>query len=242
MRCLAASLYWCGLRPPPDTWGPWCSTHFWYVSCSRARTVEAAREMAPKAQERGALRGAATAAAAGSRTRTGGSALNAAACAEPAAGACAPPARIGPVRELAADLGPARRSGGSGSVGGGGRAASESEGGGGAEEGLQAAKSTSDEELARRLHQQLNGPASPTALTRQRKRKQPVFYTPEVCTEPGSDSVAALHCLIVTLVVSLWCAVHEPCLGTRPSSDRLLSAFLQFPCAVARSACCQVLH
>lgn len=148
--------------------------------------------MAPRAQERGALRGAAVAAAAGSRTRTVGSTLNAAACAEPAAGASAPFARNGPAREPAAELRPARRSGGSGSVGGGGRALSESEGGGGAEDGLQAAKSTSDEELARRLHQQLNGPASPTALTRQRKRKQPVFYTPEVCTEPGTDSLRSL--------------------------------------------------
>jgi hypothetical protein len=37
----------------------------------------------------------------------------------------------------------------------------------------------SDEELARRLHEQLNGEALATAL-RRRTRKQPSFYTPQV--------------------------------------------------------------
>ena len=38
---------------------------------------------------------------------------------------------------------------------------------------------TSDEELARRLHEQLNG-EGPSALARRRRRKQPAFYTPQV--------------------------------------------------------------
>ncbi|KAK9842199.1 hypothetical protein WJX81_000205 [Elliptochloris bilobata] len=166
------------------------------LKATRGRAVEAARDMAPKAQDRSAARGA-TPGAAASQTRMGA----ASAAPHAAAGKAAPVTaaagneaavaaplplhggRIGRARgdlATAGDLGPARRSGGSGSggaVGGGGRALSGSEGGG--EGGLQAAKSTSDEELARRLHQQLNGPALPTALTRQRKRKQPVFYTPE---------------------------------------------------------------
>jgi len=137
--------------------------------CSRGRAVEAARDAAPKALERGAA-----AAAAASRTRTGAGPPAAGRPAGEQAGApSAPAARAGRAREAAPGAAPARRSGGSGS---GGRH-SGSEGGGGAEGG---GKSTSDEELARRLHQQLNGPASPTALTRQRKRKQPLFYTPEV--------------------------------------------------------------
>ena len=44
------------------------------------------------------------------------------------------------------------------------------------EEGAKGA--ASDEELARRLHEQLNGEG--LGVVRRRTRKQPVFYTPQV--------------------------------------------------------------
>lgn len=161
------------------------------LDLARGRTLEAARELALKAQDCGAVRGASVAP---SRTRTGAS-PHAGKLAAPAApggdpAPASPPtlivaARNGRGRDAVADLGPSRRSGGSGSGGTGNGGGSE----GNAGDALHAAKSTSDEELARRLHQQLNGPASPTALTRQRKRKQPVFYTPEVPLQALQASV-----------------------------------------------------
>ncbi|KAK9830353.1 hypothetical protein WJX72_011216 [[Myrmecia] bisecta] len=56
-----------------------------------------------------------------------------------------------------------------------------------------------DEEMARRLHEQLNGPSSPTVVTRHRLRKAPTFYTPQQlggyggyhCVEFGSDEDGA---------------------------------------------------
>lgn len=75
-----------------------------------------------------------------------------------------------------------------------------------AEVGAAGKDAASDEELARRLHAQLNGEALALAV-RRRTRKQPSFYTPQVhpthfCAVSG-DSLLLQRCAAVPKVACI---------------------------------------
>ena len=74
----------------------------------------------------------------------------------------------------------------------------------------------SDEELARRLHEQLNGEG--LGVARRRTRKQPSFYTPQVCCLDALSGMLRSYSMTVPLrrpaacfdksVVALWAVAN----------------------------------